>query len=314
MDIVRFNPDKDLTSLEYYLRNSYLEERRARSWLPARLHDVIYRVGAQEMDEGRERSADYMFLWKKEGDITACILPDGENIYISVKTGCEDLFPSVVKFGEKNCLPLFTQTGKGSVKFWVAVNDSFRYMHQILSESGYGRYTDVETASCMLPMKTDPVVKVPEGFRLMYGEEYTDEANKWGALRLGFHPEWESADYRAPMGPYNARKKSSFYNDCFECIISDANAKEKNDICAYCFVYVDTVTGTALIEPVSTRERYRHKGLGTAMLNAAVMRCRKIGIGKCYVNSFGWRKDFYGAAGFIPEETVSFWYKTLNCS
>ena len=66
MDIVRFDPDKDLTSLEYYLRNSYLEERRARSWLPARLHDVIYRVGAQEMDEGRERSADYMFLWKTE--------------------------------------------------------------------------------------------------------------------------------------------------------------------------------------------------------------------------------------------------------
>ena len=159
MDIVRFDPDKDLTSLEYYLRNSYLEERRARSWLPARLHDVIYRVGAQEMDEGRERSADYMFLWKEDGDITACILPDGENIYISVKTGCEYLFPSVVKFGEENCLPLFTQTGKGSVKFWVAVNDSFRYMHQILSESGYGRYTDVETASCMRPMKTDPVIK-----------------------------------------------------------------------------------------------------------------------------------------------------------
>ncbi len=72
---------------------------------------------------------------------------------------------------------------------------------------------------------------------------------------------------------------------------------ERKDICAYSFVYVDAVTDTALIEPVSTRERYRHKGLGTAMLNAAVIRCRNIGIGKCNVNSFGGRKDFIRRCG-----------------
>ena len=80
----------------------------------------------------------------------------------------------------------------------------------------------------------------------------------------------------------------------------------------YCFVYVDKRTKSALIEPVSTREKYRRKGIGTAMLHGAVMRCKKHGIERCYVDSFGWRKEFYAAAGFFTESSVSFWYKNLR--
>ncbi len=62
MRIINFQQDRDLERLEAYLRNQYFEHHNADSWLPERLHDLIYRVGAQEADEGRERSADYLFL------------------------------------------------------------------------------------------------------------------------------------------------------------------------------------------------------------------------------------------------------------
>ena len=58
MEVRKFRLHCDLQKLEVYLRNQYLENRNMTSWLPERLHDLIYRMGAQETDGGREKSAD----------------------------------------------------------------------------------------------------------------------------------------------------------------------------------------------------------------------------------------------------------------
>ena len=89
MEIRKFQPDKDLPILEAYLRDQYMRNRNMSSWLPERLHDLIYRMGVQEADSGSERSMDYIFLWEENGEIVACILPDGENIYFSIREGFE---------------------------------------------------------------------------------------------------------------------------------------------------------------------------------------------------------------------------------
>ena len=95
----------------------FIQRGTAESWLPERLHDLIYRVGAQEADEGRARSSDYIFLWEDGGEIQACVLPDGENVYFSIKNGCEELFPSMLAFSEEKCRQLFAGAEDGSVKF-----------------------------------------------------------------------------------------------------------------------------------------------------------------------------------------------------
>jgi GNAT superfamily N-acetyltransferase len=312
MKIIHFQMDQDLDRLEAFLRSQYYENHTADSWLPERLHDLIYRVNAQERDEDRKRSSDYIFLWEDNEEIAACILPDGENIYVSVKGGYEHIFPSMIAFSEENCRPLFAEADEGTIKFWVAVSDSFAYMRKTLNDSGYREYSEKEYINCICPLNADVTIDLPSGFRFFFGEAYPNEENKWSALRLGFHPDWESLDYKAGMNPYRARKNSSLFRDSFECVVVDENAAEGNDVCAYCFVYVDKRTKSALIEPVSTREKYRRKGIGTAMLHGAVMRCKKHGIERCYVDSFGWRKEFYAAAGFFTESSVSFWYKNLK--
>ena len=310
MQIRKFLPEKDLQMLETYLRNRYLRNQNMTSWLPERLHDLIYRMGMQEA-EGK-RSMDHIFLWEEQGEIVACILPDGENVYISIKEGFEDLYPSVLAFSEENCLPLFHKADDGSVKFWVAANDSLRYMGEHLQASGYTRYAEEDYDNYVYPLKTSVSVDLPEGFALLYGEEYDDEINKWSACSLGFHPDREAPDYRVAMEAYFSRKKSSMYADSFECTVVDKNAQEGNDVCAYCFVYVDRGSATALIEPVSTREKYQRRGIGTAMMHGAILRCREKGVEKCYVNSFGWRRKFYNAAGFSTEDSIGFWHKILE--
>ena len=71
------------------------------------------------------------------------------------------------------------------------------------------------------------------------------------------------------MGAYNSR--TSRYKDSFECLIIDENAEEQNDVCSYCFVYVDKASKTAFVEPVSTREKYRYKEIGTVMMHGVII-------------------------------------------
>lgn len=139
MHIRKFQLDKDLQNLEIYLRNQYFKNMNMSTWLPERLHDLIYRIGTQESESSKERSMDYIFLWEESGEIVACILPDGENIYISIKNGFEHLYRSILEHSEKNCLPLFHKADDGSTKFWVAANDSLTYMQETLLDLGYTR-------------------------------------------------------------------------------------------------------------------------------------------------------------------------------
>lgn len=67
--VINFQLNRDMDRLEEYLRSRYLEGHNANSWLPERLHDLIFRVGAQEMDEGRKKSADFIFLWEDHKEI-----------------------------------------------------------------------------------------------------------------------------------------------------------------------------------------------------------------------------------------------------
>ena len=64
--------------------------------------------------------------------------------------------------------------------------------------------------------------------------------------------------------------------------------------------------------PTGVKECERGKGIGRAMMHGAILRCKEMGIEKCCVNSFGWRKNFYNAAGFITEDSTGFWYKILK--
>lgn len=312
MEIKRFDIEKDLKRLENYLRNCYCLTGNMTSWLPERLHDLIYRMDVQYTDCGLPRSADYIFIWEDNGDIVGCILPDGDAVYMSIKNGSESIFADMVTYAEKNCLPLFQKGRDGFVDFLVIANDSLTYRGKILTEMGYRKQINEDYDNYVYPQTADVTVDLPDGYELLYGDEYPDEVMKWSALNLGFNPELEAHGYRNGMTAYDSRKKSSMYADSFEVIITDENTTEENNVCAYCFVYVDTVTKTALIEPVSTRERYRRKGIGTALMHGAILKCKEKGVVKCYVNSYDWRRKFYNAAGFVTEDSIGFWHKLLK--
>ena len=312
MQIKKFNLEKDLKQLEEFLRNQYLVNRKTTSWLPERLHDLIYRMDTQYIAEGKSKSSDYIFIWEENKEIVGCILPDGDAIYISMKKEYEELWKEIVLYAEENCRPLFTKEEDGSIDFVIVMHDSFIDRLDYLKQNGYSRQKEEDYDNYVYPQEMNVTIDLPEGYRLVYGDEYQNEDNKWSACNLGFHPELEDPDYHNDLSAYQSRKKSSMYHDSFECMVIDEKSKEKNNVCSYCFVYVDQDSKTAFIEPVSTREKYRHKGIGTAMMHGVMIKCEELGVEKCYVNSYDWRVKFYRAAGFITEDTIGIWHKKIR--
>lgn len=311
MKVIKFSLEKDLKKLESFLRSQYLENKNMTSWLPERLHDLIYRMDTQYTDAGKNKSSDYIFIWEDNYEIVGCILPDGDAIYMSIKNGYENLYKSIVNYAEENCKPLFEKHNDGTIDFLVIANDSLKYRKEFLEEKGYTRQVEEDYDNYVYPQQMNVSIDLPEGYKLVYGDEYTIEENKWSACNLGFHPDLEDPNYRNDMKSYNSRKQSSMYKDSFECLIIDENAKEQNNVCSYCFVYVDKESKTAFVEPVSTREKYRHKGIGTAMMHGVILKCKELGIEKCYVNSYDWRRKFYNAAGFTTEDSIGFYHKKI---
>ncbi len=311
IQIIKFNKEKDLNRLESFLRNQYFENKNMTSWLPERLHDGIYRMDAQLVDAGKEKSSDYFFLWEENETIVGCVLADTDTIHIFIKNGFEELYKDMVKYAEENCKPLFKIKEDGTIDFCIILHDSLKNRVEILKELGYEKQVGEDYDNYVYPQEIDVNIDLPNGFKLVYGDEYINEVNKWSACNMGFHPELESPNYKNKMNPYESRKKSSMYKDSFECLIIDENSHDSNDVCSYCFVYVDKESKTAFIEPVSTREKYRHKGIGTAMMHGVIQKCKNIGVEKCYVNSYDWRRKFYNAAGFITEGSIGFWIKNI---
>jgi len=311
MIIKKFDFNKDMYRLEEYLRQQYYVNKNMSSWLPERLHDLIYRMDVQYSDEGKEKSVDYIFIWEEMDEIVGCILPDGDAIYLSIKNSHEELFESMVEYAEANCRPLFEIYENGVIDFLVISNDSFVNRKALLEKMGYTRQKEEDYDNYVYPQEMNISIDLPNGYKLVYGSDYEDEVKKWSACNLGFHPHLESPDYRNGMSAYNNRKESSMYKDSFECLVVDLTPDDINDVCSYSFVYVDKKSKTALIEPVSTREKYRRKGIGTAMMQGIILKCKELGVEKCYVNSYDWRRKFYNAAGFITEDSIGFWHKTI---
>ena len=310
MEIKRFNFTRDLARLEEFLRDQYRENHNMASWLPERLNDVIFRIDLQHFVRyGCKLSRDYIFMWEDDGKIVACTLPDGDAIYAAIKNGYEYLFPELLTYAEENCIDLVDPDENGKRTFTFITNDSQTYRTDELARRGYVKGEEQDYDNYAYPQEDEIKIELPEGYRVVYGEEIEDQWMKSFVCSAGFNPTLEAPGaYIDRPDIYNCRKLSTLYPDSFECMVQAPDG----DLCCYCFVYVGMATKTAWIEPVSTREKYRRMGIGTAMMHGVWQRCKEKGVEKCYVNSYSWRRKFYNAAGFRTEDCIGIWTKELD--
>lgn len=312
INIKKFEMNADYHRVITFLTECYKENKNMECWLPARFDDLVYRIDTLYKDErGLKASKDYIFIFEEDEQIVAVILPDGDSFNSAIKRGYEHIFPQMLDLAEKELLPLFKADENGVINFLVVSHDSLGYQAEELIRRGYTRDEAGDYDNVALPQKTNYVIELPKGFNQVFGENYPDIV-KMRACHYGFHPEDDDdnlyKEYAEGGLSYQARKKSQFYPDSFESLIVTGDG----DVCSYSFCYVDKITNTAFVEPVSTREKYRKKGLCKQMLHGLINRLKEMGIERAYINSYDWRKKVYNSAGFETEDSIGFWYKKIE--
>ncbi len=312
MVIKKFNKE-DYNKVIQFLRDNYKENKSMLSWLPQRFDDLIFRIDVLYHNErGKEKNADYTYLFIDDLDnIVGMIVPDGDSMNTCIKNGYEYIFSSMLDVGEKELFPLFEQSDDGIIDFLVVSHDSLKYQEEELKKRGYIKDVAGDYDNVQHPLETDYKIDLPEGYKQVYGEGI-DDIKKIKACHYGFQPEDDdgvlTGNVKEGTLAYQGRKNSQFYNDSFESLI----VTTEGDICSYCFCYVDKEMSTAFIEPVSTREKYRHKGFAKQMLYGVINRLKEMNIENAYINSFDWRKKVYNSAGFETEDSLGFWYKKIK--
>ncbi len=285
MKIRKFNFNEDYQLIKDFLTNCYFENNNMECWLPQRFDDLVFRLDTLYRDErGQEASQDFIYIWLDSGNIVGVILPDGDSFNSSIKKGYEYIFPEMLDLAERKLIPLFKRQDNGKINFLVVAHDSLKYQSLELLKRGYTKDAASDYDNCQIPSETNYEIVLPDGFKLVFGKGY-DDLVKAKACYYGFEPSADNGILSSLLNEeslsYTARKKSSYFNDSFETLVV-----RDDDICSYSFCYVDKITKTAFIEPVSTREKYRGLGLCTAMMHGIVNKLKTIGIDKVYVNSY----------------------------
>jgi len=312
MKIKKFNKEEDYERIIIFLTEQYKINKNMECWLPQRFDDLIYRLDTLYHDErGGEKSSDYIYIFFDNEEIVGLIFPDGDSFNSCIKTGYESIFTQMLDLSEKELLPLFERNEKGEINFLVVSHDSLKYQAEELEKRGYIRDEAGDFDNVSKPLETNYEIKLPEGFKQVYGYDYPDII-KMRACHYGFHPSDDDGnlykEYAEGTKSYQTRKDSRYFPDSFESLI----VTDDGDICAYSFCYVDKNTNTAFVEPVCTREKYRGKGLCKATMYGIINKCKEMGIERAYVNSYDWRKKVYNSSGFETEDSIGFWHKKIR--
>ncbi|MDE6292855.1 MAG: GNAT family N-acetyltransferase [Bacilli bacterium] len=312
MEVKRYDKKVDYERVLNFLKERYLENKNMECWLPARFDDLVHRIDTLYRDErGKEASSDYIFIYEEEGEIVGLITPDGDSFNSSIKRGYEYIFKDMLDLAEKELTPLFERDENGEINFLVVSHDSLTYQAEELKSRGYVKDTKGDFDNCQHPMETNYIIDLPEGFKQVYGNNIDDNM-KAKACHYGFHPSDDdgilTGSFREGILAYQSRKNSKFYKDSFESLI----VSDEGDICTYCFCYVDKITSTAFVEPVCTREKYRHRGFAKQMLYGVINKLKEMEIENAYINSYDWRVKVYNSAGFVTEDSIGFWYKKIK--
>lgn len=301
MQIKKYDRVKDFYKIKNYLSDEYIKNQSLKCWLPERFEDLVFRIDVLiEVDRKQIASQEYIYYWEENDRVVAIALADGESMYPYASNGYEYLYNDIVKYIEKEIANKFTK----SEEILVITHESVVDANEALVQNNYNLQNEHDYDNFVNPQQFEDITELPDGFKLVFGDEIKDEESKSMTCHLGFHPDDEDKKIIKSFASYYSRKNSNFYPDSFEVLVMN-----DDELCSYAFCYINKELKTAFIEPVSTRKKYQGMGLGKAMMYSIINECKKLGITACYVNSYDWRVKFYTKSGFKTMDTLNYYCK-----
>ena len=284
-----------------FLREIYLQTGTQCCWLPQRWEYAEHFCRYLNMERGEDDWQNHIGVWEEGGRITGiCNGEEGNNAYLQVRPGYEDLTADMLDFAEENIASYNVQRKRVLV---VWSTESRPYLSEILTTRGYTRGEDGSYHN-YLELDKDYSPVLPEGYSFTDAWEVEDTLARYRVVNRAFNPEAEIP--RVVSGSFLKMEQAPLFRPDLEIMVK----RDDGTLASFCVVWYDEQTGTGMFEPVGTHPDYRRLGLGKAMLIEGLRRLKDVGAGYAYVESFGDdRKAFYNSAGFATFDKDWFWRK-----
>jgi mycothiol synthase len=299
-----YQSEQDYWRIREFLRQvTLLNDRHEFSWSLLRWDYWVWHVNMNICHFNLE---DVVFLWESDGQTVAMLNPDtnGEAFFqIHPAYRNDDLLCEMLDVAESR-LPNHHADGTQNLIVWVNADDiAFKGM---LTQRGFAR-SKYKAEHMRRRSFTQPASdSVPASGYIVraLGDESELPARSWLSWKV-FHPDEPDEKYQG-WEWYRNVQRIPLYNRDLDIVAVAADG----ELAAFCTVWVDSVTRTAVFEPVGTHPNHQRRGLGKAVMSEGLRRAGALGATLASVSSYSdGAHALYNSMGFTDFDLLEPWIK-----
>jgi len=299
-----YQSEEDYWRIRQFLREaSLLNDRHDFAWSLLRW-DYWRWHGIENMFQ--YKLGDVITLWEAKGRIVAMLNPEaiGEAFfqvhpfYHNVELLCEMLGIA----GER--LAITKENGKNELIAWVNAQDAVQ--KEILTRSGYARSKFSAEHMRRRPFSQPiPDAVPPAGYTIRaLGDESELPGRSWLSWKV-FHPDEPDEKYEGWEWYRNIQRVPIYRRD-----LDIVAVASNGELAAFCTVWFDDITRTAVFEPVGTHPNHQKRGLGRAVMSEGLRRAQRLGATLATVSSYSaGAHALYESMGFTDVDILEPWIR-----
>jgi len=288
---------------EFLRRVSLRNDRHDYSWSLLRWDYWVWHVNMNIFHFNLE---DVVSLWETDGQIVAMLNPDGTGeafFQIHPAYHSTELLSEMLDVAEQK-LANAKEDGKKELLIWVnAADDSTK---ALFVERGYARSKfSAEYMRRRSFSQTIPDSLPPSGYSVRaLGDEGELPARSWLSWKA-FHPDEPDEKYQGWEWYLNVQCVPIYRRD-----LDIVAVAADGELAAFCTVWFDDITRTAVFEPVGTHPDHQKRGLGKAVMSEGLRRAGRLGATLAMVSSYSkGAHALYESLGFTDVDILEPWIK-----
>jgi mycothiol synthase len=253
-------------------------------------------------------------LWEAEGQIVAMLNPDtpGEAFFqVHPSYHSSELLSEMLDVAEQKLLKT-NESGQQELLVWVNASDNVTKL--LFTERGYTparfsaehmRYRFISTTLNAGLSQPIPDSAPPAGYTVRaLGDESELPARSWLSWKV-FHPDEPDEKYQGWEWYRNVQRIPIYRRDLDILAVAP-----DGELAAFCTVWFDDITRTAVFEPVGTHPRHQKRGLGKAVMSEGLRRAQRLGATLATVSSYSkGAHALYESMGFTNVDILEPWIK-----
>ena len=299
-----YRSEEDYWCIREFLREvSMLNHRHDFSWSLLRWDYWRWHVNENIF---RLRLEDVVTLWEADGRIVAVLNPDhpDEAFFQFHPAYWDDLLASEMLEIAEQKFPKINESGKKELIVWVNAGDEAT--KALFARRGYAR-TKWSAEHMRSRRLSQPIPDCPprDGYTVRaLGDDSELPARSWLSWKA-FHPDEPDEKYEGWEWYKNVQRVPLYRRD-----LDIVAVAPDGELAAFCTVWFDDVTRTAVFEPVGTHPDHQRRGLGKAVMSEGLRRARRLGATLATVSSYGaGAHALYESMGFTDVDLLEPWIR-----